>query len=213
MASLFYKDFAHLEKTIDMSHFKKNRREFRDEMLKERLDNRIYSLDNKRKKINIEESVYNFSTSYSGYKIIFIKSLNKVGIDIELYKNISVKNIPLFASKEELNSLDFEFESSSILEKATLIWCIKESVGKLFDVGLSKGFDTFKLKEQGGKIYLATFLNLLCENYINVSYKKFKDFCVIITTFQRCYLNQEKCFKCSLVDYSEHKCDKFYKID
>ena len=190
-ASLIYKDFSYLEETTDLRHFNRNRRMVRDEMIKEWLGNQRYSIDYSRMKISIEGKEFNFSGSYSSYKIVFIKSLAKVGIDIEMYKKISPDNIHLFASKDELNNLSSEFESFSALEKSTLIWCIKESVGKLFDIGLSKGFDAFKLRKRG-KIYLATILNLSCEHGIKIFYKMFDEYCIVFAKFQACGMNNLK---------------------
>ena len=182
MANLVYKDYSHLKEAIDIRHFNKKRRMVRDDLLKKWLNNREYSIDYDHMKINIEGEEFNFSGSYSGYKIVFIKSLDKVGIDIEMYKKISPNNIHLFVSKEELNSLNSYFKSFSLLEKVTLIWCIKESVGKLFDIGLSKGFDSFKLIKRD-KIYLQTFLNISCGRDINIFYKIFADFCIVFAKF------------------------------
>jgi len=81
-------------------------------------------------------------------------------------------------------NLSSEFGSFSVLEKSTLIWCIKESVGKLFDIGLSKGFDTFKLRKRD-KIYLeAAFFKHSCEHSIKIFYKMLDDHCIVFAKFQ-----------------------------
>lgn len=183
VANLVYKDFSHLEQTIDRRHFGKIRRVFRDDLIKEWLGGKEYSIDYHHMKIKIEGEEYGFSSSYSGYKMIVIKSVTKVGIDLEMYNRISLNNIHLFISADELNSLGFEFKSLTTSEKSTLIWCIKESVGKLFNVGLSKGFDTFTLK-RSDKVYLSTFLNLSHEKKLNISYKMFNDYCIVFAEFQ-----------------------------
>ena len=183
MSGLIYKDYSYLKETIDLRYFNKKRRLIRDVLIRQFLDYRKFSIDYDYMKIDIEGKEFNFSGSYSGYKIAFIISLDKVGIDIEMYKKISLDNIQLFASKDEINSLSSEFESFSLIEKSTLIWCIKESVGKLFDVGLSNGFDSFKLRKKD-KIYLETFLDLSWEHSIIISYKLFNDFCLVLTKLQ-----------------------------
>jgi hypothetical protein len=186
--SLIYKDFSYLKQTIDIRQFNKVRRVFRDELIKEWLGNEENTIDYDFRKINTKEKEFYFSCSYSGYKIVVIKSVTKIGIDMEMYKRISLDNIHLFASSDELNSLGFEFGLLSLLEKSTLIWCIKESVGKLFDIGLSKGFDTFRLKRKD-KIYLSTFLKLSCECRINIFYKMFTDYCIVFAKFHMCEVN------------------------
>jgi phosphopantetheinyl transferase len=185
---LLFKDFSYLEQAIDLRQFNRMRRVFRDDLIKEWLGSKGYLIDYNRMKINIEGKEFNFSGSYSEYKIVFIKSVGKVGIDIEMYKRISPDNIHLFASEGELNSLSSEFKPLSISEKSTLIWCIKESVGKLFDIGLSKGFDAFKLKKKD-KIYLSTFLNLSCEHSINIFYKILNDYCIVVAKLQTSEMN------------------------
>jgi len=182
MAEVIYQDFSYLEETIDLRYFKKKRREIRDELIKAWLGNQEYSIDYNYMKIRINGKEFYFSGSYSGYKVVFIKSLDKVGIDIEMYKHISLNNIQLFTSKEELNSLNSELDSHSILEKSTLVWCIKESVGKLFDVGLSKGFESFKLRKLD-KLYIETTLNPIRENRISIFYKMFHNFCIVLAKF------------------------------
>lgn len=181
---LIYKDFSCLSETIDLRHFNKKRRMIREEMIKEWLGDQQHSIDYNHLKIRIEGAEFNFSGSYSNYKIVFIKSLIKVGIDIEMYEKISLDSIHLFASKDELNNLNSEFASYYTIEKATLLWCIKESVGKLFDVGLLKGFDTFKLRRRDKKLYLGTLLHPLSEYKVNIFYKMFDDFCVVFAKFQ-----------------------------
>ena len=184
ITDLIYKDFSYLEETINLRYFTKKRRMIRDELIEEWLGNNEYSFDYDHMKINIEEKVYYFSGSYSGYKIAFIKSLDKVGIDIEMYKNISSNNTHLFISKDEISNLSSKFDSFSPLEKSTLIWCIKESVGKLFNVGLSKGFDSFKLRKRDKIHYLGTSLNLPHDHSINIFFKMFNDFCIVFAKFE-----------------------------
>jgi len=184
MTDLAYKDFSYLEQTIDLRHFTKMRRAVRDDLIKIWLGNKGYSIDYNQMKIKVQGKEFNFSSSYSGYKIVVIKSEDKIGIDIEMYERISPNHIHLFTSIDELNSLDSEFESLSASEKSTLVWCMKESIGKLFNIGLSKGFDAFNFKKHD-KIYLSTFLNLLCEQKINIFYKMFNDYCIVFAKFSK----------------------------
>ena len=184
MDNLIFKDFSYLEQTINLHDFNKKRRMFRDELITEWLGSQRYVIDYNRMKINIEGKEFDFSGSYSGHKVIFIKSMEKVGIDIEMYTRISSDHIHLFASEDELNSLNPELESFSMLEKATLVWCIKESVGKLFNIGLSKGFDAFKLRKKE-KFYLSTCLSLSYQRQIHIFYKMFDDYCIVFSIFPK----------------------------
>lgn len=187
---LVFKDFSYLKQTIDLRDFNKMRRVFRNELIKGWLGSQGYSIDYNFMKICIGGKDFSFSSSYSDYKVVVIKSMTKIGIDIEMYKKISLDHIHLFVSEEELSSLSTGFESFSILEKSTLIWCIKESVGKLFDVGLSKGFDAFKLRKRD-KIYLGTCLNLSDEHSINIFYKMFDDYCIAFSEFKNLEINDK----------------------
>lgn len=61
-----------------------------------------------------------------------------IGIDIEkIFKNISSEFLEYCFTSKELESISKIFKQTTFECSCTMLWCIKESVGKLFSIGLS----------------------------------------------------------------------------
>lgn len=80
------------------------------------------------------------SISYS-YPLVAVevcKNQGCVGIDIEkILKNISSEFLEYCFTSKELESILKIFTQQNFECSCTMLWCIKESVGKLFSIGLS----------------------------------------------------------------------------
>ncbi len=181
--NVVYKDFSYLNKNYDLNHFKRVRRNYRNLLIEELLNNNRFRINREDMKLYTEKGEINFSSSYSGYNIAVAISDDRIGIDIEKYENIFYENIDIFTSVSEMSTLRDLLNTYTLLEKATFIWCLKESVGKLYNVGLSKGFKAFNLKKNN-EFYLSTKLNIPNKTHIYVYYKLFKDYCLVLSTFK-----------------------------
>lgn len=186
--NVIYKDFSYLSENYDLNSFKRVRRNYRNLLIEELLNNNKFRINREDMKLYTEKGEINFSSSYSDYNIAVAISNDCIGIDIEKYENIFYENIDIFTSISEMVTLRDLLNTYTLLEKATFIWCLKESVGKLYNVGLSRGFKAFNLKKNN-EFYLNTKLDILNKTHIYVYYKLFEDYCLVLSTFKDFNIN------------------------
>lgn len=176
-----YADFSHLSPIYDARTFKKVRRTYRNLLLKELLNYDEVVIDGKNRRLYTPNRELRFSCSYSDYKIAVAVAQEQVGIDIEAYKKISTEHIELFTSDYEIDVVSSHIKQRTRKEVATLIWSYKESLGKLYSVGLSEGFKTFNICKEMD-FYISSKLEIKEAN-VYIHYKFLKDYCITVSCF------------------------------
>ncbi len=178
--------FGNICNRYTQKEFYKLRRVFRDRIINRMLQEKDFILDENGKKIYTINDKKNFSCSYTGFYIAVGLSDYKIGIDIEDYNKISADKIHIFSSDYELSLVQSEINCSASIATATLVWCCKESLGKLFNVGLARGFKAFEFYYSVNSS-LNIKKNFDSNNYddVHIYYKLFDYKCFVICSFHR----------------------------
>ncbi|KAB3533469.1 4-phosphopantetheinyl transferase family protein [Alkaliphilus pronyensis] len=179
--NVILKDFNYLSKEQSLSQFKGTRRNYRNILIEGLLED-TFIVNNQLRNIYTVKGTYKYSCSYTGYNIAVAISHNNIGIDIEMYKNINIKNLDIFTNDCELNLVKGIIKKPTSIEAATFIWCLKESIGKLFNVGLSKGFKSISICKKQEMHLITNFERDEIPN-LYVYYKLFEDFCLVISSY------------------------------
>lgn len=174
-------NFSYLSNKYNIYVFKKNRRIYRNLIIQQIFDNKNINIDNNLMKIKTEDKEYFFSSSYSEYNIAVGIWENKIGLDIESYNKISFDKLEIFSSKNEFTIINSLYNSFSPIEVLTLIWSCKESLGKLYNIGLSKGFKAFEFYKNDQFFIKTNFENKI--NKVYIYYKFLKDICIVLSSF------------------------------
>ncbi|MHB1391656.1 MAG: 4'-phosphopantetheinyl transferase superfamily protein [Clostridia bacterium] len=185
------RDFSYLDKIYSMRNFQKVRRYLKDKMIADMLGCTTFIINQDFLITYSGNCEKRYSCSYCGYNIAVALFDNDFGIDIESYNKISEEKINIFSSQAELEIFRSYFKSRSTVELATFIWSIKESLGKLYKVGLSKGFQTFKFYERDG-IFISTDLQVRSNDFY-IYYKFYNNNCFVLSALNKLGGNQDGC--------------------
>lgn len=154
----------------DRSYLKlKDKRNMRNQLLKNQ-DCYMKILRSKDKRlVKIQDHVYHYSSSYSGNMALVTYDKESLGADIERYCRLSEVKAELFMKESEKILCEQLFENRRSIEQITFLWCLKESVGKLFGFGLSLGIQEIELVDKN------------YDQIINVYVHFFNDACMVVS--------------------------------
>lgn len=146
---------------------KYRRREIQKILFDSCVNNKFYNIDRKNYMIKTKENEYYYSCSYMYKNVIIAISKNKVGIDFEANNKINEENLNIFSDKKEMEIVKkvFDIQSNSIA--VTMLWCLKESLGKYYNVGFKNGFKFFSIIEEEDRLYISAD-NIQVNNQINI---------------------------------------------
>lgn len=121
---------------------------------------------------NLKQQKY-FSASYSDYDILVAIQDKPIGVDLERYNKLTTEKGSLFLSNSERIIMKEKFIEQTDIQGITMMWCFKESVGKLFGVGISNGINVFSFVglEKRAKYVVYTYYSFM------------KDYCVAISSW------------------------------
>lgn len=153
---------------------------------------------NKLKKPYIENGLY-FNVSHSKDYVVFVKSEEKIGIDIEFINNKNMNIINYAYNEQEKEYILNGKDDYSKIERLTKLWTIKES---LFKASGSekyiepKNISTIDIKNQNNIISKESYdyiqLNFLGETY-NIYSIKFFDYIISVASITH---YTDICFRC-----------------
>lgn len=143
------KPIIHMSRYISQDNHKDklNRRLYRDKLIAKALDSEEFVVNQDNHTI---ASLYNFvfySASYSECNILLGMHDVPIGVDLERYTKLSVEKGCLFMNQSERKIINEHFSGRNEIESICMAWCFKESIGKLFNVGISKGINAFTFVE------------------------------------------------------------------
>lgn len=183
MKDITLHDFSVLSKTCNLEKFRKVRRLYRNKIVEQILDYEEFEFDYDLMEIHTRMLKKKFSCSYCGFSIAVGISDYKIGIDIEAYSKISPKKFNIFSSGYEREIFRSLHKHHSLKEVETFIWSCKESLGKLFDVGLSKGFMSFRFFKKDMFFVRTNFKSINRNNEVFIYYKFFDNICFVLSSF------------------------------
>lgn len=123
--------------------YTRNRRFYRNQLIASIIEDDNFVVDEQRHSIKYKQHEKYFSASYSDNDILVAIQDKPVGVDLERYKKLTEEKGELFINDKERIIMNNELIGQEEINKITMMWCLKESVGKLFGVGISKGFNLF----------------------------------------------------------------------
>lgn len=144
------------------------------------------------KKPYVKNKFY-FNISHSKEYIVFVNSMNEIGIDIE---HIDKKNLNILEHAFTKSEIDFIKNDESILSdkesKLILLWTIKESLFKASGVNkyiepknVEVDLNKVCKKDIDGKEIIETFVSFMGKNYYVYSFK-YIDYIISVASTDTC---------------------------
>lgn len=178
-------NFNQIKTEYSKKDFYQSRRLFRNAIFLHMINEDECFINEELKEIITHSSKIKYSCSYSSFNVAVALSDYKIGIDIEVCGKIRRKYLKLFSSEDEISVVRSTSYELTEQKATTLLWCCKESLGKLFDIGLSRGLNAFEFHIlSDGNCYInKNFSDNNQKSDVHIYYDFFDNLCLAISTF------------------------------
>ena len=88
-----------------------------------------------------------FSLSHSGKRVVCAVDIAPVGADIQDIRDISLRTGEKFLEPNEYNIFSRITDEKKLSYELSMIWCVKESYGKMTGKGFGEGFRSFSAED------------------------------------------------------------------
>lgn len=151
--------------------YKRTRRIYRDKVIASILENNKFIIDQQRHRIYHRNQIKYFSASYAANDILLALLDKPIGVDLERYDKLTKEKGDLFLNPTEKVLMKRTFKGKRDIPRITMMWCLKECVGKLLGVGLLNGMNNVRFvdMEEQAQYILYTYYSFMKERCFAIS--------------------------------------------